>query len=364
MLSSALSWSNRLTSWKLRAIPASMRPCTDSWVTSRSRNRICPRSGGNRPLIRFTSVVLPAPFEPISASTSRCLTVKFTWSTAWVSPKYLTSSLVTRRPPSASLLPARGEPLRGPDDPGGQRDHERHQHGPEEELPVHRVPDGVGLEVVEHDRADDGARERPEAAEHGHEHALAREGPVHDGGRREAVQRQHEAVGAGGYPEELERERPEHLRERERQDAEEDARVPYTHEPEHRGDDDRADDRPEKEQLHRADPEVLDHQRDDVGAHPEIRGMAEREEPRVSEKQVEAERPDRHDQPVREQDRRVLRDDPRHDEQDHGDRQGPAEDATERSGLARDRGRRDGRRTHGRPKSPAGRTSSTIAAAR
>src|SRR5207245_4837187 len=83
-----------------------------------------------------------------------------------------------------------------------------------------------------------------------------------------------EAVGAAGYPEELERERPEHLRERERQDAEEDARVPHTHEPEHRGDDDRADDRPEKEQLHRADPEVLDHQRDDVGAHPEIRGVA------------------------------------------------------------------------------------------
>src|SRR5439155_24881563 len=38
-------------------------------------------------LIRFTSVVFPAPFEPISASTSRSLTVKSTWSTAWVSPK-------------------------------------------------------------------------------------------------------------------------------------------------------------------------------------------------------------------------------------------------------------------------------------
>src|SRR2546425_4732556 len=34
--------------------------------------------------------------------------------------------------------------------------------------------------------------------------------------------------------EELERERPQHLRERERQDAKEDARVPHTHEPEHR----------------------------------------------------------------------------------------------------------------------------------
>src|SRR2546422_949330 len=247
MLSSALSWSNRLTSWKLRAIPASMRPCTDSWVTSRSRNRICPRSGGNRPLIRFTSVVLPAPFEPISASTSRCLTVKFTWSTAWVSPKYLTSSLVTRRLTSASLLPARGEPLRGPDDPGGQRDHERHQHGPEEELPVHRVPDGVGLEVVEHDRAheDDAGEEDDEhvvVVRVQHEVGLvprARDEP-----RQERRRRHPEAVGAAGYPEELERERPEHLRERERQDAEEDARVPHTHEPEHRGDDDRADDRP------------------------------------------------------------------------------------------------------------------------
>src|SRR5437667_6461891 len=137
-------------------MPASMRPCTDSWVTSRSRNRICPPSGGNRPLIRFTSVVLPAPFEPISASTSRCLTVKFTWSTAWVSPKYLTSSLVTRRLTSASLLPARGEPLRGPDDPGGRRAEEGPQPAPGEGRPVHVVPDGEGFEEVEPDAADDG----------------------------------------------------------------------------------------------------------------------------------------------------------------------------------------------------------------
>src|SRR5437867_3830587 len=330
MLSSALSWSNRLTSWKLRAIPASMRPCTDSWVTSGSRNRICPRSGGNRPLIRFTSVVLPAPFEPISASTSRCLTVKFTWSTAWVSPKYLTSSLVTRRLTSASLLPARGEPLGGPDDPGGQRDHERHEAvapDPDADELRTRLVVADRLERLAEGRVHDHPHE-DDAGEKDDEHVVvvrvrhevglvprARDEP-----RQERRRRHPEAVGAAGYREELERERPEHLRERERQDAEEDARVPYTHEPEHRGDDDRADDRPEKEQLHRADPEVLDHQRDDVGAHPDIRGVAEREEPRASETQVEAERPDRHDQPVREQDRRVLRDDPRHDEQDHGDR--------------------------------------------
>src|SRR5207302_161762 len=132
------------------------------------------------PEIRLTSVVLPAPLEPISASTSRSLTVKSTWSTAWVSPKYLTRFLVTSRLTSAHLLPARGEPARGADDPRGQREHERHQHGPEEELPVHRVADRVGLEVVEHDRPDDGAREGPEAAEHGREDDLAREAPEDD----------------------------------------------------------------------------------------------------------------------------------------------------------------------------------------
>src|SRR6266446_3860621 len=181
-LSSTVSWSKRFTSWKLRAIPARMRPCTDSRVTSWPRNRM-------RPEIRLTSVVLPAPLEPISASTSRSLTVKSTWSTAWVSPKYLTRFFVTSRLTSAPLLPARGEPARGADDPGGQREHEHDQHGPEEELPVHRVADRVGLEVVEHDRADDGTREGPEAAEHGHEDHLAREAPVDDVGRREAVQR-------------------------------------------------------------------------------------------------------------------------------------------------------------------------------
>src|SRR5204862_6449337 len=105
-----------------------------------------PRSGGKSPGSRFAGGGWPAPLGPMSASTSRSLTVKATWSTAWVSPKYLTRFLVTRRLTSAHLLPARGEPARGADDPRGQREHERHQHGPEDELPVHSVADRVGLE--------------------------------------------------------------------------------------------------------------------------------------------------------------------------------------------------------------------------
>src|SRR5206468_3169709 len=147
-LSSAVSWSKRFTSWKLRAIPALMRPCTDWWVTSASRKRIWPPSGRKSPEIRFTSVVLPAPFEPIRARTSLSLTVKFTWSTACVSPNHFTRSFVTSRltstpppstpPPSTpppSTPPLSAPPLEpreqapgGPDDSGRQREHERHQH--------------------------------------------------------------------------------------------------------------------------------------------------------------------------------------------------------------------------------------------
>src|SRR2546428_13559204 len=176
-LSSAVSWSKRFTSWKLRAMPALMRPCTDWRVTSASRNRIWPPSGRKSPEIRFTSVVLPAPFEPISARTSLSLTVKFTWSTACGSPNHFTRSFVMSRlilAPSTSAPPLeRGhEPAPGADDPGGQREHEPHQHGAEQQLPVDRVADRVGLEVVEHDGADDRARERAEPPEHCHEDDL------------------------------------------------------------------------------------------------------------------------------------------------------------------------------------------------
>src|SRR5437870_3215707 len=350
-LSSTVSWSKRFTSWKLRAIPARMRPCTDSRVTSWPRNRMRPLSGGKSPEIRLTSVVLPAPLEPISASTSRSLTVKSTWSTAWVSPKYLTRFFVTSRLTSAPLLPARGEPARGADDPRGQREHERHQHGPEEELPVHRVADRVGLEVVEHDRPDDGAREGPEAAEHGHEDDLAREAPVDDIGRREAVQ---------GHPERP-REPREHARDHERHEA-------VAPDPD-------ADKLRARlvvaDRLERlAEGRVDDHPHEGDGGEEDgehviiVGGVAEREEPRVAEEQVEAERADRHHEAIGEQDRRVGRHDPGDDEQEHGDRHGPAEDAPDRSRFARDRGRGYGRRAHGRPNSPAGRTSRTIAAMR
>src|SRR5207247_908083 len=175
-------------------MPARILPCTVWWVTSTPRKWICPLSGGKSPLIRLTSVVLPAPFEPMSASTSRSFTVKFTPSTAWNAPKLLTRSRVTSR--SISAAPSPGpETFDRADEPRRQRQHQHDEHHAEEELPVHRVADGERLQVVEDDRADDRPREGAEASEDGHEHDLAGELPEEDVGRREPVERHPEGAG-------------------------------------------------------------------------------------------------------------------------------------------------------------------------
>ena len=108
----AESWSKRLTSWKLRAMPAAIFSWMLAPVMSASRKRIVPESGWMSPLIRLTSVVLPAPLEPMSASTSPSRTVKSTWSTACVSPKYLVSWLVASRltTPAPSSTSGRAAP--------------------------------------------------------------------------------------------------------------------------------------------------------------------------------------------------------------------------------------------------------------
>src|SRR5439155_9953 len=149
---------------------------------------ISPLSGGKSPLIRLTSVVFPAPFEPMSASTSRSFTVKFTPSTAWNAPKLLTRSRVTSRSMSAAPSP-RPETFHRADEPRRQREHQHDEHHAEEQLPVHRVADGERLQIVEDDGAHDRPRERTEASEDGHEDDLAGELPEEDVRRREPVER-------------------------------------------------------------------------------------------------------------------------------------------------------------------------------
>ena len=55
----------RFTSWKLRAIPAWIRPLMDWRVMLCPSNTMAPWSAWKKPLMRFPGVVLPAPFDPI-----------------------------------------------------------------------------------------------------------------------------------------------------------------------------------------------------------------------------------------------------------------------------------------------------------
>src|SRR5437773_9363310 len=112
-LSSALSWSKRLTSWNDRAIPARIRSLTGCFVTSWPRKRMWPSSAVSSPLIRLTSVVLPAPLEPMRASTSPSCTRKSTRSTARNSPNCFTTAFVS----SSTLIDRRGGPRYGPPHP-------------------------------------------------------------------------------------------------------------------------------------------------------------------------------------------------------------------------------------------------------
>src|SRR5690242_10891553 len=118
---------------------------------------ICPLSARSRPLTRLTRLVFPAPFDPIRASTSPCLTVKSTPLTARLSPKDLVSAWVASRLISRVPLEPREHALRRAHDARGQRQHEDDQHDAEQQLPIGRESDGVCLEIRERDRADDGS---------------------------------------------------------------------------------------------------------------------------------------------------------------------------------------------------------------
>src|SRR6516225_1379376 len=74
-----------------------MRADTVIAVMSRSSNKTCPLSGWTWAVIRLTSVVLPAPFEPTSDRNSPFSTVKLTPSQALSAPNRLRRSTVRNR---------------------------------------------------------------------------------------------------------------------------------------------------------------------------------------------------------------------------------------------------------------------------
>src|SRR5918992_1231827 len=82
--SRTLSPPNRCPCWKLRAMPARARRVAFQPVTSDPSTTTDPLSGRSKPVTQFTRVVLPAPFGPISPTTSRRPTSRSTSLSAWM----------------------------------------------------------------------------------------------------------------------------------------------------------------------------------------------------------------------------------------------------------------------------------------
>src|SRR4029079_15759121 len=118
--------------WNERASPRCARRSTAKRVTSSPANTMRPASGASSPEIWLISVVLPAPFGPITACSSPGITSSVT-------------SSVTRRPPkfferfsmrsTASATDHPPQP-RGETEQSARREYrDQHEQRPEDHLP-------------------------------------------------------------------------------------------------------------------------------------------------------------------------------------------------------------------------------------
>ena len=113
MFSSTDSSGKMLVIWNVREMPRRQRAGAASAVTSSPRKSTRPAVGASSPEIRWKSVVLPAPFGPMTARSSPGSTAKLTPSTACRAPKARPSprassiGAVTRATPSRRAVPTR-----------------------------------------------------------------------------------------------------------------------------------------------------------------------------------------------------------------------------------------------------------------
>ena len=70
MLAATLRFSARFNSWWISETPSASASSTDRIGAGRPSTRISPESGGWMPARIFISVLLPAPFSPMTATTS------------------------------------------------------------------------------------------------------------------------------------------------------------------------------------------------------------------------------------------------------------------------------------------------------
>src|SRR5207245_7398917 len=114
-------WKSRAP-WNVRAIPLAVSSCGARRVTVAPSSRTLPPSARRCPEMRLMSVVLPAPFGPMSPKACPAATARSTRSTAWTPPKVLLSCRVSSN-------------IRG-SDPAREIDDDREQDGSLEDVAV------------------------------------------------------------------------------------------------------------------------------------------------------------------------------------------------------------------------------------
>src|SRR5262249_44525789 len=118
-------------------------------------------------------------------------------------------------------------------------------------------------------------------------------------------------------PEKFVGEGPQHLRQRECQNAEEDSRMPHADVAE-QGRYDGRDRQPDQDvELHRMNAGIAQQKRDRIGADAEKGGMTKRQQPGIAEQQIEAERGDGGDQSISQELRLIEADVGRQQRQQH-----------------------------------------------
>src|SRR3982074_2549250 len=118
--------------WNERARPRVARLLIGSAVTSSPPNTILPASGLSSPEIWLISVVLPAPFGPITACSSPGITSSVTPSVTRRPPKFLVSPSM-RSTGSATADPP--QPRRDPEQPAAREHRDQHEQRAEDHLP-------------------------------------------------------------------------------------------------------------------------------------------------------------------------------------------------------------------------------------
>src|SRR5262245_23906253 len=120
-------------------------------VISCSCKKILPLSGDSKPLIIFTRLVLPPPFEPFNDNTSPCSTTECTLSTSRVSPKCFCNCSVRNKPTLRGSPHGISQATEQADQACGHDQHQPHEHGTQHKLPVDGRTDGIRLEIIKHD---------------------------------------------------------------------------------------------------------------------------------------------------------------------------------------------------------------------